>query len=287
MITGVDSSDDSDHAEHKEDAASKDKGRAFSLPRLLNDVYPGQSRSTTEPYLLEVACGPMGWIVDLTYKDSLPHVDAANQWRWMIEYVRSLVWRYGTYGCENAHEALGTLFQMWEGFPTGQFDRVHLSYAGGYMPDEDVARLFKELVRLCRARGTIRWVEGALPTTNSRACRRLFALAAQALAEQGRSFYRERPDTSFQATMETYMRDAGCQRLRFLPVGLDVSAGAVVHGAFAQEMLSTTMLLKPLLLRMRLVSNEEHTRLLKQLRQELREPSFHGTCYLYTAWGSV
>jgi hypothetical protein len=48
-----------------------------------------------EPYMMEVACGPTGWMVDLTYKDSLPHIDAADHWRWMSEYVRSLVWRFG------------------------------------------------------------------------------------------------------------------------------------------------------------------------------------------------
>jgi hypothetical protein len=87
--------------------------------------------------------------------------------------------------------------------------------------------------------------------------------------------------------METCLRDAGCQTLRFLPVGVDVSAGSVVHYSFTQEMLSTTMLLKPVVLRMCLVTNEEHTRLVKQMRQELREPSFHGTCYLYIVWGRV
>ena len=252
---------------------------------MLNELYPGQSPCANQPYLLEVACGPMGWIVDLTYKDSMPRIPASDHGRWMIEYVRSLVWRFGI---EDAKEAIGTMLQMWEtGFPTGQFDRVNLSYVGGLTPDEEVSRLFKELVRLCRAGGTIRWMEGALPVTNSRACRRLFAFAAQALESMGRSFYREKLDSSFHAMMETCLRDAGCQMLRYLPVGVDVSAASVVHYSFVQEMLSTVLLLKPLVLRMRLVTNEEYTRLVKQMREEFREPLFHGTCYLYIVWGSI
>ena len=273
-----------EHFDHAENGVSNGKGQTFVLPHVLNDVKPEQSRSGSEPYLLDVACGPTGWTVDLTYKDSMPHIDAADYWRWMAEYVRSLVWRLELW---DAREAMHTMLQMCERFPTSRFDGVHLSYVSGYTPDEESSRLLKELVRLCRAGGTIRWMEGALPATNSVACQRLFMLAAQALAATGRSFYGGKSQLSFHAAMETRLRDAGCHALRVLPVGLNVSAGSVVHYTFVQEMLATIMLLKPLVLRMRQITNEEHMQLVKQMRQDLRAPTFRGTCYIYTVWGNV
>lgn len=111
--------------EHEKSIANKAKEQAYLPPHSMEELYAEQSGSAYEPYIMEVACGPMGWIVDLTCKDSSPRMRSADHGSWMIEYARSLVWAYGI---ADAREAIETMLQRCRmGFLPASFDRVNLS----------------------------------------------------------------------------------------------------------------------------------------------------------------
>jgi SAM-dependent methyltransferase len=254
---------------------------------FMQGVSPGSAHTSDAPYILSVACSSKGWFCDLPGKNLYRHLHHIDEGRVLIEYARAFEW---VTGIEEAESKLHTLLDWTNTLPTATFDLVHLSYIAGYTPTSAFPQLFKELVRLLRPGGIIRWEEGELPCTTSPACEQLVVVILHMLQAESRSFAPlgcspETRNLTITLGMRNSLLAAGCRVVRHVPVLIPVSAHSTAHTSFYSQVRGLALQVRPLLLAVGELTSEEFTDLYAQLDKELQDIFFHGTCFLHTFWG--
>ncbi len=254
---------------------------------LMQGVSPRSAYASDAPYIISVACSPRGWHCDVPPRNLYRHLHHIDQSQVLIEYARAFEW---VAGIEEAESKLHTLLDWTNTLPSATFDLVHLLYIAGYTPTSAFPQLLKELVRLLRPGGIIRWEEGELPRTTSPACEQLVVLILQTLqaAERGFATLGCSPDArnlTITLGMRNSLQAVGCQAVRHVPVVIPVSAHSTAHFSFCSQLRRSAQQMRPLLLAVGELTGEEFADLYTQLNKELQATLFHGTCLLHTFWG--
>jgi ubiquinone/menaquinone biosynthesis C-methylase UbiE len=116
--------------------------------------------------ILDIACGPGGWVLDLAFEYPKTKVVGIDISSTMVEYARVQAW---TQGLENASFTVLNALQPLA-FPDHPFDLVNARSLVGFMPDKAWPVLLQECTRVTRPGGVIRMTEFDEPgTTNSAA----------------------------------------------------------------------------------------------------------------------
>ena len=254
---------------------------------LMQGVSPGSAHTSDAPYILSVVCGSKGWLCDLPGKNLYRHLHHIHESQVLIEYARALAW---VEGIEQAESKLRTLLDWTNTLPTATFDLVHLSYVAGYTPTFAFPQLVKELVRLLRPGGIIRWEEGEFPRTTSPACEQLVVVILHTLQAAARGFAPlgcspEARNLTITLGMRNSLLAAGCQVVRHVPVLIPVSAHSTAHTSFYSQARRLALQVRPLLLAVGELTGEEFADLYAHLDKELQDTLFHGACLIHTFWG--
>jgi SAM-dependent methyltransferase len=239
--------------------------------------------------VLDVACGPGGWVQELAF--SYPHLEVTgiDISKAMIEYAqmqaRTRHLQNATFAVMNATLPLD--------FMDNSFDLVNVRTIAGFMKKWAWPNLIGECVRVLRPGGVLRMTEtDNWGTTNSSAFSTLMDLSYLAIWLDDHSFDAGRHSFGITPLLERFLREAGLEAIDQRAHAVNFSSGTPSYKAMYNNFQVFFKLIQPFLLRIRgtfadsgIPPQEELDRLYMQMLQEMIQQDFAGIFYLLTVWG--
>jgi ubiquinone/menaquinone biosynthesis C-methylase UbiE len=254
-----------------------------SFTHAMHGVFPHQLDLARIHDVLDIACGPGGWALDVAYEHPNMHVVGIDVSRIMIEYARS---RAEAQNLLNAEFKVMDVLQPLE-LADHSFDFVNARTIVGFMLPSAWPELLKEARRVARPGGTIRLTELELSITNSPANEKINSLLGQVGVIAKRSFSPDGRNIGITPMLSRFLRDAGCQNIQLQAHAIDFSSAAEAQEEFFQNLRVGLQLLQPFLLKLQLVTKEEIEALYQQALIEVQSADFCGVVYLLSVWGET
>lgn len=251
------------------------------LTRGMGSLFPESFDLSAVDSVLDVACGPGGWVLDVArhYPDiTVTGFDISAP---MIEYARSLATARGLH---NAHFRVLSALEPLD-FSDASFDIVNARTLVGFMFPEAWPRLLQEMARVCRPGGIIRLTEFELPLTTSPAFEKISELVIEATLKANRNYSPDSRHFGITPMLGRLLRDAGCHSLESEVYAIDFSADAEAHESVYQDYMIVYNLIQPFLLKMQVTTPAEIDRLYQHMLAEMLEEDFCGLWYYYSIWG--
>jgi ubiquinone/menaquinone biosynthesis C-methylase UbiE len=253
------------------------------LTAAMGGVLPEQPDASRFKHVLDVACGPSGWLIEFAQAspdcEILVGVDISQR---MIEYAREQAYHAQQDYIEfQVMDALRML-----AFPNAFFHLVNLRCASSFVRIWDWPKLLEEMRRVCRPNGVIRLTEPAILTqSSSPALLRLNALLQHAFFRAG--YYVEDAPTGVTAHLSRLLKQYGGRHIQVQerPYSLLFQAGTPQGQAFIDDLVHAFRVLRPFLAKW-ITLPADYDTLYQQALAEMQQPDFSATAELLTAWAS-
>jgi precorrin-6B methylase 2 len=260
--------------------------RLLLQDRLINQSLggplPGQPDLSGVRDVLDVACGPGGWALELAKAHREMRVVGIDKASSLVEYAleQAKLLRLNNVDFV-AMDALGPLR-----VPDGSFDLVNGRFLIGFMRRADWPRLLQECRRVLRPGGIMRLTEAdTWNIVESPAVQRFGEMQARALWALGSGFTTTGSFVGISPQLPRFLLNAGYERVGHAAFAVDISAGMPSHEGFAQNFEIAAALLLPFLLQTGATTQEEFARVSQQMELELRSSDFCGLWYFLSTWG--
>src|SRR5260221_5138070 len=198
--------------------------RIIEQDRFLNTSMGGpvpESDDLTSMHtILDLACGPGGWALEVDYCYPRLQVTGVDVSRGMIDFARM---RARTQGLDNAHFQVMDITQPLD-VDDETFDLVNGRLLVGMLSREAWLPLLRECVRVLRPGGILRLTECELSVTTSPALEELTGLASQALWRGGYSFSPDGLQLCITPVLGRLLHQVGCERIEHQAFVIDYSA---------------------------------------------------------------
>ncbi len=251
------------------------------MTTAMGGVLPEQADPTVFHRVLDVGCGAGGWIMETaqTYPAmSLVGIDISQR---MIKYahtqanarqVNSQIEFY-------VMDALRTLE-----FPRACFDLVNQRLGVSFVRTWDWPKLLSELLRVTRPGGVVRVTEGEMGSqSNSPALKRLCEVLHCAFFRAGHLFAQER--TGLTVHLARLLNQQGCEQVQTKVYAMEYRAGTPEGEAFYEDMKLAFQTARPFIEKWGCAARD-YGIIYQQALDEIRQPDFHATWNILTAWGS-
>jgi ubiquinone/menaquinone biosynthesis C-methylase UbiE len=252
------------------------------LNRTMEGLFPQQFDLSNVHRILDVACGPGGWALEVAFEYPDIEVVGIDISRLMIAYANM---RAKTQGLDDK-----AIFKVMDvrkplDFPDNYFDVVNARYLSGFMHREAWAPLLAECMRITRPGGVIRLTEPEWNFTNTPAFEKYLSLITTALTKRGQSFSPSGQTIGVPPVLKRLLREAGCQNIQRKPYVLDFSAGEEAHQSMYQDLMVGFVLVQPFLQKANVATPEVIQALCEQALQEMRSQEFCALWFILSVWG--
>lgn len=249
--------------------------------RGMGGTFPERSDFSTIHDILDISCGPGGWVLDMASEHPTINLTGIDISRIMIEYARSQAL---------GQELNNAIFRVMDAtkpldFPDNSFDIVNARFIAGFMPPAVWPTLMNECVRITRPGGVIRLTESEWHLTNSLGYETLHGIMTRALKKAGKSFSPDGRNVGITPMLGQFFKQANCRNIQHAAYMLDYSAGTETRNTFYQNSMAFFRLLEPFLLSMQVTTTEEFEALYNQMLEELLLDTFRGISFVLTVWG--
>jgi ubiquinone/menaquinone biosynthesis C-methylase UbiE len=250
------------------------------ITTAMGGVLPEQADPTVFRRVLDVGCGPGGWIIEAaqTYPAmSLVGIDISQR---MIKYASAQAKLHQVNNRVKFHvmDALRPL-----NFPNASFDLVNLRFGISFMRIWDWPELLKEFLRVTSPHGVIRLTDNnILHQSNSPALTRLDEIGMCALYRAGHLFTRE--GTGLTAQLAHLLEQSGCQQVQTKAYALEFQAGTAEGQAYYEDMARVFQTTRPFIQKWNCAPND-YDAIYQQALNEMQKSDFHVTWNHLTAWG--
>ena len=231
--------------------------------------------------VLDLACGPGGWVIDLAYASPMAQVVGVDISVNNISYAQS---QARAQGLDNARFQVMDILKLLD-FPDNSFDLVNARLLFAFMPKSAWMPLVKECQRILRPGGIMRMTEISDGTSTSLAVSQLNAKLSKALFLTGRSFSPDGQTLGITPMLGRFLLDAGYTSLDKVAMPVDASARMDAHWQFYQNFKVLNRLLKPFLLQMKVTTSEEFEQLYEQAMEDIESDAFCALNFILTVWG--
>ncbi|HLJ34077.1 MAG TPA: class I SAM-dependent methyltransferase [Ktedonobacteraceae bacterium] len=256
--------------------------RLMSQERLLNEafgeLFPAHIDMTRVHDILDIACGPGGWVLDMAFKYPKINVTGIDISKQVTEYARTHAF---TTGMNNATFRVMDAMKPLD-FPDNSFDFINARLILGFMLPSAWPKLLQECQRILRPGGFICLTECETGQTNSPAFEKLTRMATQAMFRAGQSFSPDGYHIGILPMLGKLVQDAGYQNIFTKAYAVDFSAGTERYEGFYQDMVALCHLIQPFLLKWEVTTPEEVAELYQQMQVELMLADFR-TVWFYMA----
>ena len=249
----------------------------------MGGVFPERSDFSTIHDILDIACGPGGWVLDVAFEHPTINVMGIDISSIMVEYARAQAW---TQGLNNASFRVMDALKPLD-FADAAFDLVNARFIFAFMPPAACPQLVDECVRVTRPGGIIRLTETEWNLTNSLAYETLHAMTARALKKVGKSFSPDGRNVGITPMLGQFLQQAHCEHIQHAAYALDLSAGTEAHGSMYQNSMAFFRLIEPFLLSMQETTQEEFETLYNRMLAEVLSDSFRAVSFILTVWGET
>ncbi len=263
----------------------KELARLTIQDRLLTagmgGVLAEQPNPTIFRRVLDVGCGTGGWLIEAaqTYPEmSLVGIDISHR---MIKYARTQAEAYHVQDCIEFYvmDALCTM-----DFPTACFDLVNLRLGMSFLRTWDWPKMLGELLRVTRPGGVIRITESEFVSQNdSPALTRLTQMGLSAFYRAGYLFTEE--TTGVTRHLASLLGQLGCEQVQTKAHVMDYWIGTVEGEVYCEDMMLLFQSLRPFIQKWGNLSRD-YEAVYRQALEEMRQPDFHATWSMLTAWGN-
>jgi ubiquinone/menaquinone biosynthesis C-methylase UbiE len=247
--------------------------------RYMKGLLAEQERLTQLRDILDIACGPGGWALDLAFEHPEIEVTGIDISEQMIDYANTQaqvqVLENVKFRVMNALEPLD--------FADGSFDLVNARFLAGVVSPASRPALLRECMRILRPGGVIRLTEPENPITNSAAFSQFTDLLDKAFSIVGRTLAPGRTEVP-NAYLYHLLREMGFQHLQYQAHAINFSANTDAHKGMYQDWMVALKLLQPFLIKVGVVTRKEVEDLYQQVLDEMQEGGFYAVWYLLTTW---
>ncbi len=252
------------------------------LTQAMGGVLPEQGDLSNVYRVLDIGCGPGGWLLDLVVQHAHIQGVGIDISRLMMEYANNLTATQGLATLQfRVMDATGPL-----DFPDHTFDLVNGRLLTGVLSTQQWPSLLQECMRITRPGGILRFTEAEYGFTNSPAFDLLQGkMGSLALYRAGHSFSPHARTVGTTNMLRFLLRQAGCQQLQYQAHAIDYSSGTEAHESNVQNMLIFHKLYQPFLVQMQVASQEELQRLYEHMEEEVQAEDFCAVDYFLTVWG--
>ncbi len=250
--------------------------------KAMGGLLPEQADLSNIHDILDIACGPGAWALDVARAYPEKRVTGVDISRLMVEYVKAQAREKGLYN---------TTFQVMDAlkplaFADDSFDLVNARFITGFMSKAAWPLLLLECKRILRPGGILRLTECESPLTNSMGSERMYAMLAQALARTERIFSVDGRHIGITPVLGRLLHDVGFVNIQKMSHVIDYSFGTEAHAGCYQDVMTFLKLLQPFFVSMGVTTQEEVNRLYLQTLEEMQSENFCGIFFFLTAWGT-
>nr|BBH92354.1 hypothetical protein KTA_05530 [Thermogemmatispora argillosa] len=251
------------------------------LTEALGGLFPEGRLLPEDGCLLDLACGPGGWALEVAF--AYPHVEVigVDISPPIVEYANA---QAASRRLSNVHFRVMNVMEPLA-FPDSSFDLINGRLMCGFMRAEAWPKLLAECRRLLKPGGVIRLTEMEPTLTTSPAFERFSALGSLAMQRAGQSFSPDARHFGITAVLPRLVRRAGFVDIHLHPVTIEWSADTPYHYPFFKDYLVFLDLIQPFMVRMGVASREELRRLYQQAIAEMQEEDFCAIWNFLLVWG--
>jgi ubiquinone/menaquinone biosynthesis C-methylase UbiE len=251
-----------------------------SVTGLMGGVLPEQPDPGTFQDVLDVACGPGGWVIKAAQAYptmSLVGVDISRQ---MIINANERA--------ERANVTGRVRFQIMDiqhklNFPNASFDLVNMRLASTFLRTWEWKKVVIEMLRVTRPGGIIRITDALdLGQSNSPALMRFGELVELALTRGW--YFSDDKTTSHTRQLMTILEQLRCTQVQTRTIALEYHHGTPEWEDFFAAVQYSFRTLRPFLQRRGYVPKDYET-ICKQAISEMQQDDFHATWHILTVWG--
>ena len=259
----------------------QDKSSQEELKRLIvqehlatdtmGGVLPEQQDPTQFQRVLDIGCGPGGWIIEVaqTYPQikKLYGIDISPT---MIQYARARA-EQQQLPKERVEFLVMDALRMLE-FPNSFFDLVDFRFGSSFMRKWDWPKMFSEMHRILKPQGVVRIVEWEVGAENSSPALSNFYVLIRQVFERASHLFEETPTGLVDHLPALFLRH-GFQNVQTYQYPVVFRAGADDGKAFFEDLIHLFHTIRPFLLRYGCLP-QDYEALCQQALQDLQQPGF-------------
>lgn len=278
--------DDSEHNYILDTESGAEMARLMNQDRLLTKgmggLFPERNDVATMHDILDIACGPGGWVLNTAFAYPKCNVVGIDIDRKMVEYARAQAW---TQGLENASFKAKNALEPLD-FPNDSFDLVNARFLIGFMPRKAWPTFLQECMRITRPGGVIRLTEFDEPgKSNSLAFETWKDYTFRAITKAGFSFDPQGRNYGILPAISRLLREAGYQDIEQRAHVIEFSYGTEGYEPMYQNCKIAFQLVQPFLIKMKILSEEEAQERYNQMLAAIMSEDFSAIWQYMTAWG--
>jgi ubiquinone/menaquinone biosynthesis C-methylase UbiE len=251
------------------------------LTSAMGGPIPEQTNLEPFHHVLDIACGPGGWLFDLVKLSPHIHGVGIDISQLMIEYA----------GVQATSQGISNLsFRIMDAteplnFADNTFDLVNARILAGFLPKGQWQTLLSECARINNEAGIIRLTEAEWGFTNSGALDALTGSITRAMHLAGQTFSPHGRTFGITPVLRLLLQQAGYEVLGQQAHVVDFSAGTPLHQSSVQNHLIFQKLVQPFLVQMQVLNQVEAEQLYEQMEKDFQSDTFCGIDYYLTVWG--
>lgn len=252
------------------------------LARTREELLPGHSDTTSIHYVLDIACGPGGWALDVAFEYPKIEVIGVDSNAAMIKYASALA---HSQGLQNAHFRNMDVVKHLD-FPDNTFDVINAHCMSSSIPIAAWPALLQNCMRVLRPGGVLYLLEAETPITNSGICERVGELLARVKHQAGgHDPANAEQSVAITPLLAPLLRQAGYRDIQYKAYAIDYSKGSDAYEGCYDNFTVELQLLKPFLLETGILTEEEFDQLYRDFTIAMLMDGFCGIWYWLSIWG--
>lgn len=268
-----------------------DPESAAEMARLLNKsrlqtrhmggLLPEQPDATVFRDVLDIGCGPGGWVVDMAFTYPEMQVVGVDISDVCISYARTMA---------GEQELTNTSFHVMDAlrplaFPDASFDLVNVKFIAEFMPKSAWPGFIQECWRLLRPGGVVRITDYEMGFSNAPAHEHLCGLYLRALFDADRIFSADGRHLGIINMLEPFLSRLGFKPTAHRVYAVNYSYGAEMHEEWTQDLMLKVRLTLSFLARMGIAELSELERMANHMEEEMGTANFSAIWIYLTAFG--
>jgi ubiquinone/menaquinone biosynthesis C-methylase UbiE len=251
------------------------------LTRYLGGLFPVELDKESAMRVLDLACGPGGWVLNVAYDYPKAEVYGDDINQGFVRYAKAQAW---SRRLDNAYfEVMDILKPL--AFEENSFDVVNARLLYFMMPTRAWPGLLNECMRILRPGGLLCLCECETGISNAPYSEQLNRMLLQTMQKAGMSFSPDGRNVGITPMLSGLIRDAGFVDIGQKAEAIDFSAGAPAHDAFCENIMVGAKLAQPFMLKMGITTPEELERVYQCCLEEMNGAEFRAIWYYLRAWG--
>lgn len=253
------------------------------ITQAMGGLFPRDLDLSTINRVLDIACGPGGWALEVAFTHPEMQVTGIDISRAVIQYAQAQA---------RVRDLDNLTFRVMDAtksldFPDESFDMINARAMVGFMPNTLWPAFVQEAFRLLRPGGVLRLTDtDDMGFTNSAAQETLSRMGVLALERVGKTFAPAGGrNAGLTPMLGRFLRGAGFVNIQREAHAIDFSASEPAHESMCRDIMVAGALAVPLLTKTKVASEAEIQELSQQATADMFADDFCGIWYLLSVWG--